>query len=120
MTKVDISKACEMRTNGATYEEIGSYFGVSKQYVYQIMKEHGFTKTRKSVYPGIDGWLFKNDMTWGTFAPLAFGVRHSNTIYKIRNGSQRLHLNQIKSILDFTGMTFEEAFGEITNTEVTL
>lgn len=114
MTKEDKIKAFEMRLDGCTYEEIGKCFGVSKQNVQQMLtaKKIGVIR-KKSVYPAIDVWLFDNGLSWNALGSMMSDNVKINDIYKIRDGKRHLRLDHIKAILKITGMTFEEAFGEV-------
>lgn len=114
MTKEDKIKAFEMRLDGYTYEEIGKRFGVSKQNVQSMLAAGKNSVIRKkSIYPAIDNWLIDNRLTWNSLRNMMSDSVKINDVYKIRDGKQHLRLDHIKAILRITGMTFEEAFGEV-------
>lgn len=115
-SKENVMKMFEMRLEGKTLEEIGQHFGVTRQRIYQILdykieKARAGRKISKCVFPGIANWLYKNETT---LKELCEGVNCmcGTAFYQKMHGEKELKMSQIKAILAFTGMTFEEAFGE--------
>lgn len=111
----------EMRRDGATYQEIGEKFGVSKQYVHELIgkvrKRKDTADLEKIIFEGIYQ-LFKNDecMSYRKLATIIYGRRveisHQNTVYQFVTGKRdsMLKIRQIKNILNYTGKSFEEVF----------
>ena len=115
-SKENIMKMFEMRLEGKTLEEIGQHFGVTRQRVMQILdykieKACAGRKISKCIFPGIVNWLYKNEMT---LKELCNGINCMcvTAFYQKMHGEKELKMSQIRAILAFTGMTFEEAFGE--------
>ena len=120
-SNIDIDVAIEMRDNGATYEEIGKHFGVSKQRVHTALgsfKKNAsiYTKIR---YKGLKRWFKETDTSFSGFAKLVGTNSSSAYVRKIQNwlteGGERertFTIEQVKKMLEVTGMTFEELFEE--------
>lgn len=70
MTKEDKLKAYEMRLNGATYREIADSFGVSYQYIQQILPMRRDIEI-KGIYVGIKKWMKENRFNFVDFAGCA-------------------------------------------------
>lgn len=120
---IDIDKAIEMRNNGATYDEIGAHFGVSRQRVHTAL---GSFKRNAQVYNkikyiGLKRWFKETDTSFAKFAR-AVGMNHSPAyVRKVQNwlteggdNERQFSITQIKNMLEVTGMTFEELFAEET------
>lgn len=124
MGKVNFEIANEMRANGATYEETSKTFGVSKQAVWQTMNRPEFAKERKRkncklysnvYYKGLADWLAKDEkLTAGKIAKILYehqGTAEVNRIHRMIQGRDvRFTINQIKKMLEASGMTFEQMF----------
>lgn len=58
MLKEELIKACEMRANGYTYEEIGNSLGYTKQHIQQTLKDmlknDGCKISSKTIYPNLE------------------------------------------------------------------
>lgn len=118
---IDIDKAIELRDNGATYEEIGAHFGVSRQRIHAALgpfKKNAQIYT-KIKYKGLKKWFKETDSSFSQFAKLV-GMK-STTAYvrKVQNWltegaetERTFTIEQIKKMLEVTGMTFEELFEE--------
>lgn len=121
ISSIDIDKAIEMRNNGATYEEIGAHFGVSRQRVHTALGS--FKKNAqlyaKIKYKGLKKWFKETDASFSSFSKLVGMRSDSAYVRKVQNwlteGGERdrtFTIEQIKKMLEVTGMTFEELFEE--------
>jgi len=115
-TKEDLMMMFEMRLDGKSLAEIGRQFGITKERVWQLLNgcsQYGVKSLKKCVFPGIATWLREHRMTIKQFRKdLTCFSNSSNTIYSKLCGDKKFTLPEIKAILAYTGMTFDEAFGE--------
>lgn len=117
---IDIEKAMKMREEGKTLEEIGEYFGVSKQRAHAIIG--GYKKAnplyKKIKYKGLRKWFKENDVTFSKFARMVGANFSPSYVRQIQNWlseggeGRKFTVDQIKTMLELTGMTFEELFEE--------
>ena len=114
MTKEQLTKAFELRVDGLTYDEIAEHMGVSRQAVHEALHramDNGRVYA-KCVYPGLRRWMIDHNISRRQLAlALRPGVKPGWLYYKLE-GRFRLSMGDVKAILKYTGMTFEEAFGE--------
>lgn len=114
MTNEQEMEIVKMRIEGYTMQAIGKKMGVTKQRIHQILNDicmtRGRDKTQSYIYPNIDTWLRDNRKPAYELAK-AIGVEQSHMSNRLR-GKTPFKISEIKKILDFTGMTFEEAFKE--------
>lgn len=101
-----------MRLEGETYQAIADRFGVSRQYVHQL-----FGQKYKDVnvqYAGLRKWMNESNYSVAKFArESGCADNHSYvTIISYLQGNPHMDIDSIRKILRFTGLTFEEAFGE--------
>lgn len=114
-----------MRADGMTYREIAERLQCTKQYVYLLNKAMGNTRRyqrdiERIKYQGIYD-LFKNDEKM-TFSKLQKMFTKGNYNEKLYQGLRQfvvgqtdscsLTIQNIRNIIDATGMTFEELFKE--------
>ena len=103
-------KFSKMRVDGFTYQEIAEKFGVSKQYINKMLKnvisERKLKYINTIVYPNIANWLKRNECSISEFARKT-GMKRSTLNDKL-HGRRKFNSNELKSILDVTGMKFEE------------
>lgn len=105
-----------MRLEGKTYRAIGDKFGVSGQYVHQLLGQKCKPDAYRNVnvqYTGLRKWM--NGLNYSV-AKLAKESEctdnHSYvTINSYLQGNPHMDIDSIRKILRFTGLTFEEAFG---------
>lgn len=120
---INIDEAIKMRNEGATYEEIGQHFGVSRQRIHTLLGGGDFKKNAqqytKIKYKGLKKWFRETNTTFSGFARLIGAKNTTAYIRKIQNwlteGGERdrtFTIDQIKKMLEVTGMTFEELFEE--------
>lgn len=109
-------KMFEMRVNGATYQEIADYFHVTKQYVHSTLSQfvgEGYTVgTVKCVYPGLKRWMLTTGTSAKEINKKLQMCSHPSMFYNRIRGKTQFTIQEVKKILAFTGLTFEEAFGE--------
>ena len=112
MNREDKIEVFKMRLDGFTYQEIAEKFGVSRQYINQMLQnvisERRNKTLNKIVYPNIANWLKDNECSISEFV-IRVGIKRSTLDYKLR-GRNKFNSDEIKRILDVTGMKFEECF----------
>lgn len=108
-----------MRLNGATYAEISERYGISRQRVEQILHNPGENgrgpRRRNRKYPNLDKWIRENNNKATDLAD-KLGI-NINTLNGWLKGYREPKVSSIKKVLSFTGMTFEEAFAEVSEGE---
>lgn len=110
MTREDKIKMFEMRMDGYTYAEIGKKWGISKQRVEQILNPRKKDKFFKNVkFIGLADWMQKNNRNLKSMTSV-IGASSLSTFSTKAKGIKNFTLPEIKSILNETGMTFEECF----------
>jgi hypothetical protein len=108
-----------MKRDGATYEEIGKAFNISKQRVYQIIGEESKAHFREitsaeCIYPNLRKWMNDNRISRSELTRRAFGdghrVHYSHIYHTLRGESADLRKSTIDRYLAATGLTYEEFF----------
>lgn len=112
-----------MHLEGETYQAIADRFGVSRQYVYQLFGQKYKSEPYRNVnvpYTGLSKWMNESNYSVAKLARESGCTdNHSYvTITSYLQGSPRMDIDSIRKILRFTGMTFEEAFGEAEQEDV--
>lgn len=117
MTKEEIVSAFVMRLNGSTFEEIAEHFNVTKQHIQHVLscptaRQGNRNTLGKCIYTGLKRWCISSGTSlYELFDKInCFPTR--NSLYKCARGEQLMRIDQIREILAFTGLSFEEAFGE--------
>lgn len=111
MTNEEKVEAYRMRLEGATFQEIANKFGCSRQNVHQIVPfvDKGFVKPSFTcIYPNIEKWRRKNRITLNQLSYLC-GISYQTIVRSLSvkgNPTKKV----IDSILEATGLTYEEAF----------
>lgn len=99
------------RKNGMTYQQIADKFGVTRQAVHDSIRKHEMRrrtiKPTTVCFPGLRQWMSENqvkvaDLERKTGLPMYHALRSGN----ISNA-------KVDAILRLTGLTYEEAFGDI-------
>lgn len=72
-------------------------------------QERGFQEII-CIYPGLKLWMWDHD--WNTCRLAQEAGVHENTLYQNIRGNTDMKMCTIRRILDATGLTFEQAFGE--------
>lgn len=110
MTNEQKLQAFKLRLGGATYQAIADMFGCSKQYVYMVLHNKA-RKQIKCVYPGLKCYIEEHDGNSHRFW-LGSGVCNShNTLNAKLKGERDFNLSEVKQIMEYTGLSFDEAFG---------
>lgn len=113
MTREEIIEMFEMRLDGETLENIAGKYGVTKERVRQLLTpSQRAPKVFVCIYPGLKKWMMDNEYSCPRFINDSGLPVHINTFYSCITGKSTFNINVIKCILAFTGLTFEEAFGE--------
>ena len=114
MTVDEKVEAYRMRLCGATYQEIADKFGITKQRINQILpcRTNRLKKAVNScIYRGIANWMQENECSYTCLA-IKNGLTKP-TIFDVLTGKNSPRKKTIDSILKVTGLTYEEAFGEL-------
>ena len=122
---IDKLEVRKMRESGMTLREIAEKKGISFQRVAQICGgmyakySRGTRKQNAVIFKGLREWLSTNKISRAKFCDMlgyesgtATRVRLNSKLY----GCTEFKMNEIKKILEVTGMTFEEAFEEDSKT----
>lgn len=122
MTTDQKLKAVEMRLNGATLREIANEFGCSKQNIqkefqkiYDSMTANRYQKISRVIYKGVANWLLYNGKSVSSLAAMVYdnySPRKGTNFFEKMRGERVLTIQEVKKILEVTGMTFEECFEE--------
>ena len=110
MTKEEKVEMFRMRLEGKTLQEIGNKYGITRERVRQILL-HGSREVKinkRCIYKKLSEDMKKNNITVEKIGEI-MGVSRTSAFCKLK-GEKPLKINEIKKILKFTGMTFEECF----------
>lgn len=116
MNKEQKVEAFKMRMDGYTYDSIAKKFNVSKQYV-QAELSRSLKRKSNVKYPKLQEWLEINNISNKKFCEIiGSNANVYNAMSVIRrsrmSGKTGFKIDEIKKILEYTGMTFEELFKE--------
>lgn len=109
-----IADMTEMRNAGATYEQIGQRYGISKQAVHQRLHSQHFYREYKSSpvlakkWPIVNEYMKNNDMTLSTFADKC-GIKHSR-LTSCLYGTGRFKVGEARQIASTVGNEFLNYF----------
>lgn len=120
---IDLDTAVLMRSEGATFEEIGRHFGVTRQCVCQYLQRHCHTRRESALvdsipYKGIYAYLMAHPkMTIPIFTYAVLGSKDKAAQGKIRRfltGSPGVMLPKraYDALIRMTGLGYEELFAE--------
>jgi hypothetical protein len=116
MNREDVINMFQMRVDGCSMEEIAKRFGVTRERVRQIfeaaLKDNGRPMAR-CIYKGLRNWMLTTGNTAYKLCKDVGVWKNTTTLYNRMLGKKQFEIEEIKSILAYTGMTFEEAFGEV-------
>lgn len=113
-TKEEKLKMFSMRLDGASLQEIGDEFGVTREYIRQIIQEPERRARPRGelcgcIYPNIKAWAIRNRHPYSHIARLC-GYSNTTVVWNALTGRSNPTKKVIDKILDATGMTYEEAF----------
>lgn len=112
MTNEQIEEMGKMRNDGYTLQEIADKFGVSKQWVAQLIPTGGYKMNPetldKMVYPNIANWMRKNHYNMRKLVSETGLTLQTLRRMLIEGRDPRKY--QIDKILKVTGLTYEVAF----------
>lgn len=116
-SKINVQEAIEMRENGASLQEIGDRYGVTRERVRQLIGNKvrkGNTQIQRIKYRGLRRYFEENNVSYAYFAR-KIGTSAgkidtlSNFISDPSKGA-RFSIEQIKLMCQVTGQTFEQLF----------
>lgn len=112
-----------MRLEGKTYQAIADRFGTSRQYVHQLFGQKYKPEPYRNVnvqYIGLRKWMNELNYSVAKLARESGCTDNHNyvTLVSYLQGSPHMDIDSIRKILRFTGLTFEEAFGEAEQEDV--
>lgn len=115
MTREEKVKAFEMSLDGATFQEIADAFGVSRQCIEQGLTRKIWRAPKKfeCVFPVLKRWLDEQRLSISRFNKAAKVCKYSDSLRRKLAGDHAFTMHEIKAILAYTGLTFEEAFGVV-------
>lgn len=113
--------AIEMRDKGMTFQQIADELGVTRQRVAQYCagvnaKHYRFCGEKTCVYVGLREWMNENRVSTTVLLQMMGYVYSPGSTDRWRGkfaGENAFKIDEIKKILEVTGMTFEQAFGEV-------
>lgn len=113
MTREDKIDAFAMYLDGATMEEIGSHYGVSKQWISHMLANpngRGGQRGRRLliIYPRLAQWMQEKHLSAKALSK-RIGVPY-NSVLRYLNGKSSPSVDFIRAVLRETGLPFEEAF----------
>lgn len=112
MTREQKIEIFTMRMDGATYQEIGDKFGVTRQCVEQILHIQDRRRSKIStlcVYSGLSKFIDDKCLLYKQIANMV-GLKSISAVREKIKGTRPFNINEIERILEKTGMTFEECF----------
>lgn len=103
-----------MHLEGETYQAIADRFGISRQYAYYLLSQKKLYRNVNVQYTGLKSWMKKFNYSVAKLARESGCTENHNyvTVISYLQGSPHMDIDSIRKILQFTGLTFEEAFGE--------
>ena len=113
MTREQAIEAFTMRVDGYTYQEIANKFGISRECVQQkLRREINGNKSisKNCIYPGLVNWMRGKGFSAFELNKKAGICKNIQAFYNRLYGRTGWEMDEIKKILAFTGLTFDEAF----------
>lgn len=113
--------AIKMRENGMSFQQIADELGVTKQRVSQYCagvnaKHYRFCGEKTCIYVGLRDWMNRHGVNTTVLLQMMGYVYNPGSTERWRGkfaGKSALRIDEIKKILAVTGLTFEQAFGEV-------
>ena len=115
MTREQKIEAFTMRLDGASYQKIADRFDVSKQCIHQLLfgvvsSKSVDSRINRYKFPNIIKWMDNNSVTLKEFGDKVIPGKGKDAIYRKLSGKSSFTMKEVQTVLDVTGMTFEEAF----------
>jgi transcriptional regulator with XRE-family HTH domain len=109
-----------MRLEGKSYRAIAEKTGFSFQYVHHLLSQTKPSYNVNVQYAGLKNWMNQSSYSVAKlFRDSGCMDNYSySTFCKYLHGSPFMSIDFIRKILRFTGLTFEEAFGEAEQEDV--
>ena len=112
ITTMQLQEIRKKRAYGATYKQLAEEYGVSqtliKNYVGAEREYTRLVENKKIKYKGLRDWILQEQITISKMAR-DIGTNYV-TLYYILNGHNDPRKNSIDRILNYTGLTYEQAF----------
>lgn len=114
MTREQVIDMFTMRYDGCTLQFIGDKYGVSKEFVRQLVGTEYFEKQRRVeevIFPKVKEWMIKNHCSIRKLGALmGFKSEHATnqTIANILRGKSEMRISHVKKIHQVTGLSLEE------------
>lgn len=108
-----------MKMDGATYEEIGKEFNLSKQRIHMIIGKQSkghfkWMSKERCVYPNLRKWINDNQVSVAEFCRRLYGNSHPENHYRVsrflKGYSKEIQKGTIDKYLMVTGLTYEKLF----------
>lgn len=80
----------------------------------EYKRQYGYV-TFTCIYPGLKAWMERHDWNLTRLAKETYITR--STLAKNLNGLNSMSMYTIRQIMSVTGLTFEQAFGEVITVE---
>ena len=115
MTQHEIIDMFALRMDGMSLQKIADRYGITKEYVRQLIGTPSGIDCRvkvKSIYKGLRNWMDSNSISSYRLSNMLSCAENYTGFSRKITGKAALNIREIKDILSVTGMTFEEAFGE--------
>lgn len=113
MTKEQKIEAYAMRLTGYSLRECAQKFGVSYQYIQQMfpgINNHAATLAMRCIYKGLSEYIKDNGISLRVLSNLIDAGLNLTTIRNRLRGMSEFTITEIRALLDYTGLTFEECF----------
>jgi transposase len=102
--------------DGMNYSEIAKQLGVSRQCVHQSVQAYENFKVKETacIYTGLRNWMNKHKVRVSKLVSMCSDYNtHRQTMGGYLNGRHDIPKSAIDAILKVTGLTYEQAFGEV-------
>jgi transposase len=116
MTREEILKMVEMSLDGYSKDQIGKRFGVSAQHVSYLMRsaliKRANAAAHECIYHGLKNWMLHHNVSAHKMnIDMGLYANHQQFV-KILKGKANLTIEHIRAIIKYTGLSFEELFGD--------
>ena len=115
MTREDKLKVLEMRLDGYSVVEIADNLGFTRQHINNtlnmIVKSQGCNQLAKCIYPGLRNWMLDNNFSAYKVNSDLKIAKNTTCFYKRLVGETKFSIDEIKALIKYTGLSFEELFG---------